>query len=126
MAANILFGVIFGVVALGLIVWVIVIVRRARTITEASDSRLSARLYAAANEPTEPDAIRGAVPEPVEGAATKSTPAILTPVDSTTNPADVKATGPKEARLAELADLHERGLITDDELAAARSKILAE
>jgi hypothetical protein len=30
-----------------------------------------------------------------------------------------------EDRLAELADLHERGVITDDELAAARLKVIS-
>ena len=119
MSANILFGIIFGVIAVGLIVWVVVIVRRARNITKASDSTLNARLYAAVNEQVKHDSVTGPT-------ATKSTPAILTPVDSTTDPSDAKATGPKEARLAELADLHERGLISDDELAAARSKILSE
>jgi hypothetical protein len=40
-------------------------------------------------------------------------------------PAQVTATT-KAERLAELADLHAKGSITDDELAAARAKILAE
>jgi hypothetical protein len=36
------------------------------------------------------------------------------------------ASSTKEARLTELAELHSKSLISDDELAAARAKILAE
>ena len=50
-----------------------------------------------------------AVPELVE-AATAETP----------------TTSDVEARLAKLGDLHSRGVISDEELAAARLKILAE
>lgn len=113
MSGDVIFGVVFGLVAVGLIVWVVVIVLRARSVTGASDERLNSRLYAALNNLPQDDA---SIPKKLPPAPGKA------PVD----PADAAPSGPKEARLAELSDLHARGLISDDELAAARAKILAE
>jgi hypothetical protein len=45
--------------------------------------------------------------------------------DDDETPAEIMAST-KEERLTELAALHAKGAITDDELTAARAKILAE
>jgi Short C-terminal domain len=120
MTANIIFAVVFGIIVVSLVVWVVTIFRRANRVTSASDARLTARLYAAASElpttPAEGSAESGAVAGPPE----------LPLQNPLLNPLDAPPSGPKEKRLAELAGLHDRGLISDEELTAARSKILAE
>jgi Short C-terminal domain len=123
MSTNLIFAIVFGVVVIALVVWIVTIYRRAKQVSDASDARLNARLYAAAAElPTS------------SGDQALATPprAVVAPVPDSVAPvpapesADAAPTGPKEQRLAELGDLHQRGLISDDELAAARAKILAD
>ena len=113
MSVNIIFGVVFGVIVLGLVIWIVTIYRRAKGVSDASDARLNARLYAAAAE----------LPEVPQGPPTQAPTVAPNPQLATV---DAGPSGPKESRLAELADLRSRGLISDEELAAARAKILAE
>ena len=113
MSANLVFGIIAGLVAIGLIIWVVVIVVRARQVTGASEDRLNARLYAAMNN-LPPNEASIPKPLPPKNGAPAAGSASSSPVET------------KESRLAGLTDLHDRGLISDDELAAARAKILAE
>jgi hypothetical protein len=112
MTTDEIFLLVFGLVAAALIIWVIVIVRRAQGITNASESRLNTRLYAAVNDSTLTD-----VP---------AAPIAPAPIASAAAPKGTAPSGSKETRLAELSDLHDRGLIDENELAAARAKILAE
>jgi hypothetical protein len=118
--ADIIFAVVFGILVISLIVWVVTIFRRANRVTNASDARLTARLYAAASELPTTTAEGGA--ESVAAAG----PPEMPQQNPLLNPLDAPPSGPKETRLAELAGLHDRGLISDDELASARAKILAE
>ena len=57
--------------------------------------------------------------------AERSAQLIAMASDDDETPAQI-AQQTKAERLAELADLHAKGSITDDELATARAKILAE
>ncbi|HEX4442243.1 MAG TPA: SHOCT domain-containing protein [Galbitalea sp.] len=113
MAINIIFAVVFGVIVVALVIWIVTIYRRARRVSDASDARLNSRLYAAVAE----------LPEVPQGAPTQAPTVAPKPL---ADPVDAAPSGPKESRLAELADLHARGLITDEELTTARAKVLAE
>jgi hypothetical protein len=104
-AGDIIFIVVTAAVVVGLIVWVVVISARANRQSAASDARLAVELQALAADPPAP-----------------APPSLEVPADGAQQTADSS----KEDRLSELANLHSRGLISDDELATARAKILAE
>jgi hypothetical protein len=122
MSANLIFAVVFGVIVVALVIWIAAIYRRAKQVSNASDARLNARLYAAAAElPTASDRDVGS--DAAAQFAPSKSAAVGHPLPGSP---DAAPSGPKVSRLAELVDLHERGLISDDELAAARASILAE
>jgi hypothetical protein len=118
--SDILFVVIFVVVIVGLVVWIASISRRARQASAASDDRVAMQLKAAMADlpPTKPFTD--------ETPAERSANIIADGTDASLVPEDASPAALKETRLAELADLRTRGLISDDELATARAKILAE
>ena len=104
-ASDITFIVVSVAVVAGLVIWIAVISARANRMSRASDRRLDTELQGlAANPPA---------PEP---------PSLTPPVEAA--PPEVPSS--KEVRLQELTGLHAGGLISDDELATARAKILAE
>jgi hypothetical protein len=106
-AANIIFIVGLVVVIGGLVIWIATISARARRMSAVSDARLDAQLQNIADNPSI------ALSPPREAPTAQSASAA----------GSVKT---KDERLAELAELHAKGSITDAELAAARAKILAE
>ena len=119
MPIDLIFTIVFAVIVLALLIWIVAIYRRAKRATDASDARLNARLYAAVSS----------LPETTGHAQTTSGAPQPDPVADALDGApsiDATPSGRKDERLAELDDLHGRGLITDDELAAARARILAE
>jgi hypothetical protein len=119
-SANVIFVVILVVVVVALVIWIVTISSRAKRMSEASDARLAAQLAdIARNPPTTPK------PFAAESPAERSEQVIAMAEDDDETPAQV-ASASKESRLAELADLHAKGSISDDELAVARAKILAE
>ena len=116
---SLLFVMVLVVVVAGLVIWIVTISARAKRMSEASDARLAAQLKEIADNPPV------AKPFEQETPAERSEQVIAMASDEDLTPAAVVAST-KEDRLAELADLHTRGTITDDELAIARAKILAE
>ena len=110
---------VFVVVIAALVIWVALIARRARRASEASDARLAAQLAEIAKNPPAAKAFEDETP------AERSEQVIAMARDDDATPAEV-VNSTKAERLTELSDLHAKGNITDDELAAARAKILAE
>jgi uncharacterized membrane protein len=110
---------IFVVVIAALVIWIASIARRARRVSDASDARLAAQLAEIAQNPPATKAFEDETP------AERSEQVVAMARDDDATPSDV-VNSTKAERLAELADLRVRGSITDDELAAARAKILAE
>src|ERR1700712_1890497 len=119
-SANLLFLVVLVVVVVALVIWIATISARARRVSDASDARLAEKLSEIAKNPP-------VAPKPFdqETPAERSEQVIAMAGDDDETPAQVNA-ATKASRLTELADLHAKGAITDDELAAARAKILAE
>jgi type II secretory pathway pseudopilin PulG len=119
-SSGIIVVVVFVVVIAGLVLWIASISRRAKQSSAASDQRIAQQLQAAMVDlpPTKPFAD--------ETAAERNANIISDGTDPALDPEDASPAALKETRLAELGDLHARGLISDDELATARAKILAE
>lgn len=117
-----LFVVVLVIVIVAIVVWIATISRRARSISTASDARLAAALQEVADNPP------ATKPFDAETPAERSADVIAMSRDDddTTAQAASVAAATKESRLAELADLHARGLISADELAAGRATIIAE
>jgi hypothetical protein len=126
MSVNLIFAIVFGVIVVALVVWIAVIYSRAKQVSDASDARLNARLYAAAATLPSESASDEDTRTPADSQPPLSKPAAPVVRYPMPGSPDAAPSGPKDARLAELGDLHERGLISDGELAAARAKILAE
>jgi len=116
---TILYVVVLVVVIVAIVIWIATISRRAKRMSEASDARLAAQLADFAKNPP------ATKPFDQETTAERSEQVVAMAEDDDETPAQI-ATATKESRLAELADLHSKGAISDDELAAARAKILAE
>jgi flagellar biosynthesis/type III secretory pathway M-ring protein FliF/YscJ len=103
---DIVFIVAIVAVVAALVIWIATISARAKRMSAVSDARLATELQAlAANPPA-------ATPTEQENPSERAGQAAV--ADS------------KEDRLLELAELHSKSLISDDELATARAKILAE
>jgi hypothetical protein len=119
MSGNDLFVVVMVVVIIALVIWIATISSRAKRISSASDARLAAALRDIADNPPTPK------PFDQETPAERSEQVIAMARDDDATPTEVIAST-KAERLAELAELHSTSAITDDELAAARAKILAE
>ena len=117
--ANTLYIVGLVVVIIAIVIWISTISRRAKRMSDASDARLAAQLADIANNAPTTKSFDQETP------AERSEQVIAMAQDDDETPAQI-ATSTKESRLAELADLHAKGSISDDELAAARAKILAE
>lgn len=119
MTGDVLFVVVLIVVVVGIVIWIATVSARAKRISAASDARLAAQLQDIANNPP--------VTKPFdqETPAERSEQVIEMAHDDDETPAEIVAST-KAGRLTELADLHAKGAITDDELATARAKILAE
>jgi hypothetical protein len=111
---NVLFVVVAVLVVAGLVTWVVLVVRRASSNTRTGDARLAAELQSAVRNP------------PVAGPTPTVVAPDAAPVSPATGASDASPVDDIEARLARLAGLHARGVITDRELAEARAKILAE
>jgi hypothetical protein len=118
--SDILFVVIFIAVIVGLVIWIAGISRRAKQASAASDDRVAQQLQAALAD------LPKAKPLADETPAERGANLIADGADPALVPEDASPAALKETRLDELADLHTRGLISDDELAAARANILAE
>ena len=116
---NILFVVVLIAVVAGLLIWIATISARAKRMSAASDARLAAQLQSIANNPPVTKPFEQETP------AERSEQVIAMAQDDDETPAAVGATT-KAERLVELSELHAKGAITDDELATARAKILAE
>lgn len=119
-ASDIVFVVIFIVVIVGLVVWIASISRRAKQASLASDNRVAMQLKASMADLPPTKSFADETP------AERNANIIADGTDASLVPEDATPAALKETRLSELADLHTRGLISDDELAAARAKILAE
>jgi uncharacterized membrane protein len=119
MNSNVLFVVVLIVVVAIIVIWIAMISARAKRISAASDARLAAQLQDMVNNPEAAKAFADETP------AERSEQVItMARQDDAIPPVLISST--KEERLAELSDLHAKGAITDDELTAARAKILAE
>jgi hypothetical protein len=121
---NAIFIVGTVIIVSGLITWLVVFARRAARFSRASDIRLATDIASLAA----PD--KDASPQ-IPASATGSSIAWDTlpwdqPQSATPQPVAGPAASSIEGRLAELNDLHARKLITDEELAAARAKVLAD
>jgi len=113
------FIVVVVVVVAALVIWIATISARAKRMSAASDARLAMQLQDIADNPpvTKPFA--------EETPAERSEQVIAMARDDDASPETIAAST-KAERLTELSDLHSKGSITDDELAAARARILAE
>ena len=120
MLVNVIFVVVVIVVVVGLVIWIAIVSRRAKANAAASDARLAVQLQAAAQDLPATKAFADETP------AERSAAVVEAGTDPDLVPEDATPPATKATRLAELADLHTKGLISDDELAAARAKILAE
>jgi len=119
MGGNLLFVVVLIVVVVGLVIWIASISARAKRMSAASDARIAAQLADfAANPPA-------SKPFDEETPAERSEAVIAAASDEDETPAQI-VSRTKAERLSELAQLHDKGAISDAELAAARAKILAE
>jgi flagellar biosynthesis/type III secretory pathway M-ring protein FliF/YscJ len=119
MTSDVLFVVVLIVVVVGIVIWIATVSARAKRISAASDARLAAQLQAIADNPP------ATKPFDQETPAERSEQVIEMAHDDDETPAQIVAST-KEERLTELSALHSKGSITDDELATARAKILAE
>jgi hypothetical protein len=121
--ANTIFFVVTPIVVIGLTVWIVIFLRRASRITGASNNRLVTDI-ASLRPPT-----AGATPQ-VPASVTGSSIAWDTlpwgEPQAPTRPVVEPPASSIEGKLAELNDLHARKLISDEELAVARAKVLAE
>jgi hypothetical protein len=121
--ANTGFFVVTTIVAVGLTVWIVIFLRRASRITGARASRLTSDIASLA-PPSE-----GPTPQ-VPASATGSSIAWDTLPWSAPQPPAHPITDPPtnsiESKLAQLGDLHARNLISDEELAVARARVLSE
>ena len=116
---NIVFILAAVVVVAALVIWIATISARAKRMSAASDARLASQLQdIAANPPV-------SKPFNQETPAERSEQVVAMARDDDATPEALVAST-KAERLTELSDLHSKGSITDDELAAARAKILAE
>jgi predicted PurR-regulated permease PerM len=116
-----IFVVVIIVVVVALVLWIASISRRAQRLSNASDERLAAQLQDVAKN------LPPTTPFEVETSAQRSAQVIAMATDDENDPSSVATpAATKESRLAEVMDLHSRGLISDEELATARAKILAE
>jgi hypothetical protein len=104
--SDIIFIVVIVAVVAALVIWIATISARAKRMSTAADARLATELQALAENPP-----------PV-------TP--MSEISASDRGGQVTVGPSKEVRLTELAELHSKSLISDDELAAARAKILAE
>jgi hypothetical protein len=104
--SDIIFIVVVVAVVAALVIWIATISVRAKRMSTAADARLATELQALAENPP-----------PV-------TP--MSEISASDRAGQVTAQPSKEVRLTELAELHSKSLISDDELADARAKILAE
>jgi hypothetical protein len=116
---NLLFLVAAIVVVAALVIWIATISARAKRMSAASDARLAMQLQDIADHPP------ATKPFAEETSAERSEQVIAMARDDDASP-DTVVASTKAERLTELSDLHSKGSITDDELAAARAKILAE
>jgi uncharacterized membrane protein len=118
-SGNFLFVIVLIVVVVALVIWIASISTRAKRMSAASDARLAAQLQEIADNPP--------VTKPFdqETPAERSEAVIEAASDDDLTPAQVESRT-KAERLTELAELHDKGAITDEELAAARARILAE
>lgn len=114
---DILFIVVIIAIVAALIIWIVTISARAKRMSTASDAFLAAQLEELAANPPAATIGLQAYGERSERVATAAG-----------NGASPRtgASSTKETRLTELAELHSKALISDDELATARAKILAE
>lgn len=119
MTGDVLFVVVLIVAVAALVIWIATVSARAKRISAASDARLAAQLQDIANNPPAARAFADETP------AERSEQVIAMARDDDAIP-PVIISSTKEERLTELSALHAKGSITDDELAAARAKILAE
>jgi hypothetical protein len=119
MTSDVLFVVILVVVVVALVVWIATISSRAKRMSAASDARLAAQLQDIASNPPV------VKPFDQETPAERSEQVIAMASDDDATPAEI-ISSTKEERLTELSALHAKGTISDDELATARAKILAE
>jgi uncharacterized membrane protein len=117
--ANILYVVALVVVIVVIVIWIASISRRAKRMSDASDARLASALADIANNPP------ATKPFTQETPAERSEQVVAMAEDDDETPAQITSST-KESRLAELAELHAKGSISDEELATARAKILAE
>jgi hypothetical protein len=116
--SNIIFIVAVIVVVAALVIWIVTISARAKRMSAASDAQLAIQLEElAANPPAAP-----LIGQQHSGERSESV--MTTGDDDASSQTDAAST--KEGRLAELAALHAKGVISDDELTVARAKILAE
>jgi len=121
MTSNVVFTLVFVVVIIALIIWIVAISQRAKKASADSDARLATQLQAFAAElPEKSKDFADETP------AERSDAVIAAAEDPTLVPEDASPLNLKASRLAELSDLHDKGLISDEELAMARAKILAE
>jgi cytoskeletal protein RodZ len=120
MTLNVLITVIFVIVVVAIVVWIVTVSLRARRASEASDARLASQLQMIADNPP------AAKPFASETPAERSEAVVAAAEDPTLVPEDATPASLKAERLAELGELHAKGLISDEELATARAKILAE
>lgn len=120
MLGNVIFVVVLVVIVVGLVIWIASISRRAKAASAASDARLAVQLQEAAKD------LPATKPFSDETPAERSEAVIEAGTDPSLVPEDATPAATKETRLSELAELHGKGLISDDELTAARAKILAE
>jgi hypothetical protein len=119
-----------AVVLVGLAIWIAVFFRRASRIVRSGSGRLDDSLSSLSPPPA------GMAPQ-IPASSTGSSIAWDTLPWNDPQVADRRDVDPAadsstpvpgsiESRLAELGELHARHLISDDELAAARAKVLAE
>ncbi|HEY1529901.1 MAG TPA: SHOCT domain-containing protein [Galbitalea sp.] len=117
--ANIVFLIVLVLVVVAIVVWIATVASRAKRMSAASDARLASALADIASNPPV------AKPFDEESPAERSAQVIAMAQDDDEIPAQV-AQKSKEERLTELSALHAKGAISDDELSAARAKILSE
>ena len=119
MSGDVLFVVVLVVILVIIVLWIVAISARAKRISAASDARLAAQLQDMVNNPQAAKEFADETPaERVEQVTAMARD------DGAVPPVIISST--KGERLTELSALHANGSITDDELAAARAKILAE
>jgi hypothetical protein len=121
---NAIFIVSSVIVVVGLVSWLLIFARRAARLSRASDIRLATDIASLAPPATDD---KPQVPASDTGSSIAwDTLPWSEPQSASRPPAAQPAADSIEGRLAELSELHARKLISDDELAAARAKVLAE